>query len=157
MPISEIAPLGIGDAIEPWLWGSGLAVLAVAAIVGSAEGHAGRAPRWSMALASVACALVLVLGALLVEGSGSPEFTARVGHVLDFTPINVRYGALAGVFVVALGVVGLAASVAAWDGVGHVPNNAVTGAAYPVFLGSLALVFGADRPSPSCSRGSSWH
>ncbi len=142
MPAIEIADPSFGAAAESWLWGGGLVILVIAALLGAFEASRGRAPRWSVALSAVACAAVLAFGVVLVAGGHGLSVTA--GRVLDFAPINVHYDPLAGVFVVILGIVGMAASVAAWDGVHHAPFNAITGAAYPVFLLSLLLVFGAS-------------
>jgi len=141
MPAVEIADPAFGAGLESWLWAGGLVILAVASITGVVESHGGRAPRLSVALSALACAAILALGVLLLAG-GSP-LSAQAGSVISFAPVDVHYDALAGVFVIMLGIVGFAASVAAWDGVHHAPFNAITGAAYPVFLGSMLLVFGA--------------
>lgn len=142
MPAIKIADPSIGTSAESWLWGGGLLILVIAGVLGAVEAHRGRAPRWSVALSAVACAAILAFGVALV--AGGPGFSVTAGRVLDFAPINVHYDPLAGVFVLMLGIVGIAASVAAWDGVHHAPFNAITGAAYPVFLLSLFLVFGAS-------------
>ena len=128
-------------ALESWLWGSALAILVGASAIGALEARGQRGPRWSLALSALGCAVILALGVALVAGTAT--FSASAGSVIGFTPIDVRYDALAGIFVTALGVVGFAASVAARDGVRDTPANATTGAAYPVFLLSMLLVFGS--------------
>jgi hydrogenase-4 component B len=141
MPALEIADPSSWAALEQWLWGGTLVLLCLAAFVGAVEAGRGHAPRWSVAMSAVACAFILALGTALV--AGAPAFAVAGGNVLGFTPIDVRCDGLSGVFVLTLGIVGLAASVAAWEGVHHGPFNAVTAIAYPVFLGSLLLVFGS--------------
>jgi hydrogenase-4 component B len=98
----------------------------------------------SLWLASLGCVAILALG-LIAVASGSPV-SARAGEVLGFSPIAVRYDQLSGLFLIALGAVGVASSV---FGVGYVRrptagDDRSTAVAYPVFLTSLALVFGAD-------------
>lgn len=100
---------------------------------------------WALGLAATASVGILALGVLAIA-SGVP-ITAEAGSVLGFAVIHLRYDRLAGLFLVALGAVGLAASV---FGIGyerhasHAAGLDRTRAAYPVFLGSLSLVFGAD-------------
>ena len=98
---------------------------------------------FSLALSALACVGVFVLG-VGVLASGTPV-VASAGEVLGFALIDVRYDALAAVFLVALGVAGAASSV---FGIGYQRHGTTgtdrTTAAYPVFLASLALVFGAD-------------
>ncbi|MEW5992384.1 MAG: proton-conducting transporter membrane subunit [Chloroflexota bacterium] len=94
------------------------------------------------ALAALGSAGLLGLGvAILATGT---VVTASVGQVLDFPLVRVRYDALAAIFLVALGAGGLASSVYAIGSTGHGPGFDRTAAAYPVFLGSLALVFGSS-------------
>jgi hydrogenase-4 component B len=65
--------------------------------------------------------------------------------VLGLSLVDVRFDALSALFLVALGIVGAACSV---YGIGYTAHGAGgldrTAAAFPLFLGSLALVFGAD-------------
>jgi hydrogenase-4 component B len=99
-------------------------------------------------LSALACAAILGLG-LIVLTSGA-ILTATVGAVLSFDLIDVRFDALSAVFLVALGGVGFASSLFA---LGHSRSGSPEGddghrrdamsAAYPVFVGSLLLVFGA--------------
>ena len=108
------------------------------------------AARWnpralSLAFAALTSAGIVLLG-LLAVADGTPV-TASLGNVLGFAVIHVRFDQLSGLFLLALGVVGTAASV---YGLGHgaresrIRGDDRTRAAYPVFLASLALVFGAD-------------
>ena len=98
---------------------------------------------FSLALSALACVGVFMLG-VGVLASGTPV-VASAGDVLGFALIDVRYDTLAAVFLVALGVAGAASSV---FGIGYQGHGTTgidrTTAAYPVFLASLALVFGAD-------------
>jgi hydrogenase-4 component B len=99
--------------------------------------------RLSLILAALGSGAILALGALLLAG-GTPV-TASAGSVLGFAVVHVRYDGLSGLFLVALGIVGVAASVYGIDYEAHEPGRGDrTRAAYPVFVASLALVFGAD-------------
>jgi hydrogenase-4 component B len=142
MRITGLVDPTVGASVEPWLWAAAVGALLVGVLVGAVEGGTGRAPRLSILLSAIASAAILALGVALVVPGAAPV-TAAMGRVLDFQPIAVRYDALAGIFVLVLGIVGLAASTAAWSGVLHAPFNAMTGAAYPAFLVSMLLVFGA--------------
>ncbi len=97
-----------------------------------------------LALAAAACVGLFILGVGIIA-SGTP-IVASAGDVLGFIPIDVRYDPLAGVFLVALGIGGTASSV---YGIGYAARADRpidrTAAAYPVFLASLGLVFGADQ------------
>jgi hydrogenase-4 component B len=100
---------------------------------------------WALGLSAVASVGILALGALAL--ASDVPVTAEAGSVLGFAVIHLRYDRLAGLFLLALGAVGVAASL---FGIGY-EGQAVHGsgpdrtrAAYPVFLGSLCLVFGAD-------------
>jgi hydrogenase-4 component B len=100
-------------------------------------------PGLSLSLATLGCVAILALG-LLDLATGSPV-AARAGEVLGFALIAVRYDQLSGLFLIALGAVGIASSV---FGIGYARRARAgddrSAAAYPVFLASLALVFGAD-------------
>jgi len=96
----------------------------------------------ALVLATLASAGILGFG-LAILASGA-TITATAGQVLDFPLVRVRYDALAALFLVALGVGGMASSVYAIGSSGDDPEVDRTAAAYPVFLGSLALVFGAS-------------
>ena len=103
--------------------------------------------RWNpravaLILTSLACVGLVALGVVALVG-GTPV-TAAFGNVLGFAPVHVRYDQLSGLFILALGIVGIAASV---FGIGYEAHGTTgadrTRAAYPVFVASLALVFGA--------------
>jgi hydrogenase-4 component B len=116
-----------------------LALSTVAAIAPRSRANPGGL---SLALSALACVGILVLGVVALA-SGSPV-TASAGDALGFAPIDVRYDALGGLFLIALGAVGIASSVFGIGYLGHAPDvTDRTAAAYPVFIASLALVFGA--------------
>jgi hydrogenase-4 component B len=96
-----------------------------------------------MALSALACAGLLGLG-LLVLLTAQPV-SARAGNVLGFPIVAVRFDTLSALLLVALGVTGTASSV---YGIGYTrhrgPDRDWTAAGYPVFLASLALVFGSN-------------
>ena len=89
--------------------------------------------------AAIGCAALIVLGLAAMFG---PVISIRMGDVLGFSPIDVRFDPLAGTFLLALGSVGVAASIFAigYHGAGRSPLD---GFVYPVFLGAMALVIGA--------------
>lgn len=97
----------------------------------------------SLALSALACLGILGLGVTVLV-AGEPV-TARAGSVLGFALVDLRFDALSALFLVVLGVAGAASSV---YGIGYgahgSPDRARTAAAYPLFLASLALVFGAN-------------
>jgi len=94
----------------------------------------------SHGLSTLASAAILVLGlALLATGT---TVAATSGSVLAFDLIDVRYDALSAVFLVALGGVGIASSLFG-IGYGRDHPDDRTAAAYPLFIGSMFLVFGA--------------
>jgi hydrogenase-4 component B len=121
-----------------------IAVLLALATVAAVAPRSRINPRGSsLALSALACVAILTLG-LTVLATGTP-LTATVGSVLSFDLVDVRYDALSAVFLVALGGVGIASSL---FGIGHDHGHEdrrvdPSAAAYPVFLGSLVLVFGA--------------
>jgi hydrogenase-4 component B len=100
-------------------------------------------PSLSLSLAGLGCVAILALGLIVVAGGST--VSVRVGEVLGFSLIAVRYDQLSGFFLIALGAVGIASSV---YGIGYAGSasigNARSAAAYPLFLASLALVFGSD-------------
>jgi hydrogenase-4 component B len=137
-------------SIATVLEGAGVPLLVTIGVILAMSTLAALAPRsrlnpraLSLSLAGVACVGILVLGATVIA-SGSPV-VASAGDVLGFALIDVRYDPLAGLFLVALGAAGAASSVFAIGYTSHDgPGVDRTAAAYPVFLASLALVFGAD-------------
>jgi hydrogenase-4 component B len=106
--------------------GAFLAVLSV--------GH--RPAMIAAACASAACA---VGGIGVIVG---PAVQMRVGGVLGYSLIDLRFDALSGLFLVALGVVGAASSVYAL-GYHDAGRSRLDTLAYLVFLASLGLVFGS--------------
>jgi hydrogenase-4 component B len=132
----------LGEATSGPLLAAIAALLALSTV--SAIGPRGRAnpPGLSLGLSAMACVGIFVLGVVTVA-SGIPV-VASAGDVLGFAPIDVRYDSLGGLFLIALGAAGAASSVFGIGYRGHggtVPDR--TAAAYPVFVASLALVFGA--------------
>ena len=131
---------GMGHGALPAAIAALLALSFLAAIAPPARWN----PRpLSPALSALACSGIFALGVVALAG-GAPV-VADAGDVLGFALVHVRYDALAGLFLIALGVVGAACSV---YGIGY-ETHGVSGAdrgraAYPVFLASLVLVFGAD-------------
>ena len=114
---------------------SAVLLLSLAAILGL-----GRRTATPAAISAAAgCAALIVLGLAAIFG---PAISWQLGDVLGFAPIDVRYDPLAGTFLLALGSVGLAASIFAirYHGAARSPLD---GLLYPIFLGTMALVFGA--------------
>lgn len=130
------------DAAVGPLLGLGFALLALS--TSAALLPAGRlVPRaLSPALSGLACLVLLGSGIALIA-TGVP-ISAGAGEVLGFSPIHVRYDALGGLLLVALGASGAASSLYGIGYQSHGPATDRTAAAFPVFLASLALVFGAD-------------
>lgn len=110
-------------------------LLALAGVLGLS--HRTATPAAVSAVAG--CAALIVLGLAAILG---PVINLQMGDVLGFVPIDVRYDPLAGTFLLALGSIGVAASIFAigYHGSGRSPLD---GLAYPVFLGAMALVVGA--------------
>ena len=135
--------------LSPASLASGVILPAVAVLLGLAT-LAALAPRsrltprgLSLALSALACLGIFALGvAILVAGE---PVTARAGSVLGFAVIDVRFDALSALFLIALGVAGAASSVYGIGYTAHAsPGRDRTAVAYPLFLASLALVFGAN-------------
>ncbi|HEX2755950.1 MAG TPA: proton-conducting transporter membrane subunit, partial [Candidatus Limnocylindrales bacterium] len=118
------------------------ALLGLAAVAAVAPPSRVNPRALSLALSALACAVILGLGVTILATGTTVAATA--GQVLGFTLIDVRYDALSAVFLVALGGVGVASSLFGIGHDAHDPGPADrTAAAYPIFLASLALVFGA--------------
>jgi len=116
----------------------GLAALAALAPVSRAN------PRGlSLGLSALACLGIFGLGvAVLISGE---PVTAQAGSVLGFAVVHVRFDSLSAIFLLALGVAGAASSVYGIGYTAHAsPERDRAAVAYPLFLASLALVFGAD-------------
>jgi hydrogenase-4 component B len=121
-----------------------IAVLLVLSFASAVVGVSRWNPRaLSLTFAALGSLAIVALGLVAVAG-GTPV-NASAGNVLGFAVVQVRYDALAGLFLVALGTVGIASSVfgIGYEASGHAGADR-TRAAYPVFLASLALVFGAN-------------
>ena len=137
------------EAPAPALFGAVLAAASITLLLGLAAASA-LAPRsrlnprgLSMALSALACLAMVVLGAVVL--ATGQAFTAQAGSVLGLTLVDLRFDALSAFFLVILGVAGAASSV---YGIGYRAHGSserdATAAAFPLFLASLALVFGAS-------------
>lgn len=139
MPIGS-ALVGAGHDALPATVGVLLAASFLSALLPSSRWNP---QRLSLTLAALGCGAILALGIVALAG-GTPV-AASAGSVLGFAVVQLRYDELAGLFLVALGIVGIASSV---FGIGYEAlarhGRDRTRAAYPVFLASLTLVFGAD-------------
>lgn len=133
-PIEHIAAALLLPAIGILL---ALSSLILALLVGRSRARS--AALWLAVAASVG---IVALGVVAI--TGGQEIRASLGSVLGFAVIDLRYDALAAPFLLALGVVGAAASI---YGLGYSAHDETSRgrifAAYPVFLASLLLVFGA--------------
>ena len=116
-----------------------LVAAAVAGTISALLAIAWAGHRPAMVAAAVACVAVFIAGLALVVG---PPVAARMGDVLGYSLIDLRYDRLSGTFLIALGVVGAAASIYAigYHGAGRSRFDTT---AYVVFLASLAVVFGS--------------
>lgn len=106
-------------------------------------GTIGGAIRRTVGLAAVATALasaaLAMVGVMAIAG---PAIVLQAGDVLGFLPLDLRFDPLAGVFLVALGVLGAAASVFS-IGYHGAARSPLDGALHPVFVATMALVLGA--------------
>ena len=138
MPVELSAAVLASDVILP-----AIALLLGLATLAALAPRSRLTPRGlSLALSALACAGILALGvAVLVSGE---PVSAQAGSVLGFSVIDVRFDALSALFLIALGAVGVASSM---FGIGYAAHASLerdrTAVAYPLFLASLALVFGA--------------
>lgn len=139
MSIASAAEGMSPDALLPVISG----LLALAFLAAIAPQSALNPRPLAAALSALACAGILALGAVAIAG-GTPV-SHVFGTVLGFPLVHVRFDPLSGVFLAALGTVGVATSVYA---IGYQRRPGRGGdqsqAALPVFLLSLVLVFGAD-------------
>ena len=131
------------DAVSGGLLPSIAVLLSLAALAALAPRSRITPRGLSLALSALACLGIFGLGvAILVTGE---PVTARAGSVLGFALIDVRFDSLSALFLIALGVAGAASSV---YGIGYTANGSPkvdrVAVAYPIFLASLALVFGSD-------------
>jgi hydrogenase-4 component B len=132
---------GLGDAAGVLLVTAfaSLALAVLAALLPGANRIARALPNTLLAFA---CGALFGAGIALIA-SGAP-IAGSAGEVLGFSLIHVRYDALAGLFLVALGAVGAAS---AMYGIGYRhdgPARDTVAAGSAVFVASLALVFGSD-------------
>src|SRR5450759_3031796 len=131
------------------------ALLGLSTLVQLASISSARVRAIAFALSALASAGVFTLGVAILA-TGVPV-AARMGQVLGFALVDVRYDALSAPFLIALGAVGAMCSLygIGYRGHGSVGHGApghgapghgggdATAAAYPVFLASLLVVFGA--------------
>lgn len=77
-------------------------------VVGVIGGATRRVVAFGAVATALGCAALALLGVAAVVG---PAVTLQAGDVLGFLPLDLRFDPLAGTFLVALGVLGVAASV----------------------------------------------
>jgi hydrogenase-4 component B len=116
-----------------------LGLAAVLAIIGVVFALLVDGCRPALVMATAAAVSAAIAGAAVIFG---PPVGFQAGDVLGLPLIDVRYDALAGTFLVALGIVGAAASVYA-IGYSEAARSRFDTASYLVFLVSLGLVFGS--------------
>lgn len=128
-------------------WLAGAVLLALATLAGAVEGARSRPTLIAHALAAAAGLAIAAAGVGLL-GADRP-LVGTAGSVLGFAPLDVAADRLSGIFLVGFGPLAAAASIhaigygrAAAHDPGHLPTAAL-GAAYPLFLLSLLLVFTA--------------
>jgi hydrogenase-4 component B len=116
-----------------------LAAAALLAGIGAALALVRVDHRAAMIAATAAATACAVAGFGVIVG---PTVAVRFGSVLGYSLLDVRFDALSGVFLVALGIVGVATSL---YGIGYhdAGRSRLDTLAYLVFLVSLALVFGS--------------
>ena len=115
-----------------------LLLLLVASALGAAGGRSGAARLATAVTVAVAGVAIVVLGGSVILGE---PVLFHVGDVLGQAPIDVRYDALSGVFLLALGALTLAAGVYA-TGYHGATRSSLDGLALPVFVGGMLLVLG---------------
>ncbi|HEY8238203.1 MAG TPA: proton-conducting transporter membrane subunit [Candidatus Limnocylindrales bacterium] len=122
-----------------------VAVLLALSVLSALAPHSRWNPRsLALILAAVASVAIVALGLIVIAAE---PISAAAGNVIGFAVIHVRYDSLSGLFLATLGIVGIASSI---YGIGYEAREGHrtadrTRAAYPVFLASLAVVFGADE------------
>jgi hydrogenase-4 component B len=120
------------------------ALLGLATIVALAPRTRLAAGGLPLVLSALGCVGIAGLGGSILATGEAIAFQA--GSVLGFIPIDIRFDRLSALFLLALGVVGSASSV---YGIAYTrpassgPDR--TAAAFPIFLASLALLFGASN------------
>lgn len=95
--------------------------------------------RPAMIAAAFASAACVIGGIGVIAG---PAVEVRLGGVLGYSLLDLRFDALSGLFLVALGVVGAASSLYA-VGYHNAGRSRLDTLAYVVFIASLVLVFGS--------------
>jgi hydrogenase-4 component B len=125
----------VGAGLLPLLWVAAIASLVLAAGLALVP----RLSPLSPILSTVggACALALGCG-LLTTGA---SLAAGGGNVLGMAILSARYDGLSGAFLIAFG---LSAAAASLSVVGEQPRSRAEAAAFPLFLGSILLVLGAN-------------
>ena len=117
--------------------GAILSALVLSAVL-TLIGH--RAGRTALILQIVAGAALTIEGLSL---AGGREAVLHFGSLLGRLPIDLRYDALSGLFLIALGLVTVAASIFALGHRGAIRSRS-DGFAYAAFLISMAALFGSD-------------
>ena len=112
-----------------------IAIAAGASLAIFLPGH-----RPTMIAAAIASVAMIIVGLAVIVG---PPLSIRLGSVLGYSLFDLRFDALSGVFLIALGAVGATSSVYA-VGYHEAGRSRLDTLAYVVFLASLAaLVFGS--------------
>jgi hydrogenase-4 component B len=116
-----------------------LAIAVLLGVVGALLATSRDDHRPAMIAGAAASTAIAIAG---IASTIGPAVSIRAGTVLGYDLIDLRFDALSGLFLVALGVVGCAASV---YGLGYhdAGRSRFEPLAYVVFIGSLALVFGS--------------
>ena len=133
----------LADAASGWLLPSIAVLLGLATLAALGPRTRVTPPGLPLALSALACVGMLGLG-LAVLVTGQPVI-ARAGSVLGFAVIDVRFDSLSALFLILLGAVGAASAI---YGIGYTahesPRPGRSAVAFPLFLASLALVFGSS-------------
>ncbi len=108
-------------------------------MVATIAGAFRRTAAFSAVCAAIGSAALVLLGAAAIAG---PAVAISAGDVLGFVPLDLRFDPLAGVFLMVLGGLGVAASVFA-IGYHGAARSPLDGMLYPAFIATLALVLGA--------------
>jgi hydrogenase-4 component B len=123
------------------LWVGAVASLGIASLAALTGGSG--SSRWAPAFSFLGSLAALAFGADLLTSGGT--LSGSGGHLLGdavgLAAFSVRYDSLSGVFLVALGASAAAASLSVF---GEAPRSRLESAAFPLFLGSMVLVLGAD-------------
>ena len=117
-----------------------LAATAIPLLLAAATACSALTARLSPVLSTIGAVAAAAAGVNLIAGGG--DFTASAGSVIGFVPIALHYDGLSGAFLLAFG---LSAGAASLSVVGAQPRSRIEGAAYPLFLLSIATVLGASN------------